>query len=252
MNILKISDDKFEETIISVQKELGIKKANSPDEFNNSVKKLIRPDDFLFNSYVLRIDGYEYKVNRLENTFSYGTADKAFVWVKIDTNDAKNAVYTATEVSGTVYDELRKRKDLSEKKKNDIMTEAVYNTVIPVICFEHYVMKLMESRAVTITDLSDIQKVTKVSKPQPKKNKKNKNRVSKEITLNFSDIEKVVYAKPEVHVPRSYERHTDSWEVRGYVRHYKSGKTVFIKPFTKGKKRDTEKPSEDKVYNVKL
>ena len=250
MNILKISESRFEEVIIDIQKELGIRKTNNYDDFNNSVKKLIRPENFLFNSYVLRLDGFEYKVNRLENTFSYGTADRVFVRVKIDAEDAKNAIYTATEVSGTLYDELRKKRNMPESKKNDMMTEGVYNTVIPVICFERYIMKLMESRAVTITDLSDIQKVTKVNKPQPKKNKKNKSRPSKEITLNFSDIEKVVYAKPEVHVPRSYERHTESWEVRGYVRHYKSGKTVFVKPYTKGKK--TEKPSEDKVYNVKI
>ena len=111
-------------------------------------------------------------------------------------------------------------------------------------------MNLLESRNVSITDLSDVQKVTKVNNNQSKKNKKKNNRSSKITTLNFSDIEKVVYAKPEVHVPRSYERHTESWEVRGYVRHYKSGKTVFVKPYTKGKK--TEKPSEDKVYNVKI
>ena len=136
----------------------------------------------------------------------------------------------------------------AQRKKE--LENLTINTYCNAVYFEMYLMELLESRNVTITDLSDIQKVTKVSKPQPKKNKKKSSRVSKEITLNFSDIEKVVYAKPEVHVPRSYERHTESWEVRGYVRHYKSGKTVFVKPYTKGKK--TEKPSEDKVYNVKI
>ena len=33
---------------------------------------------------------------------------------------------------------------------------------------------------------------------------------------------------------RKYEKHTDSWGVRGHYRHYKSGKTVWVRPFVKG------------------
>lgn len=44
-------------------------------------------------------------------------------------------------------------------------------------------------------------------------------------------------------LPRKYERHTDSWGVRGHYRTYKSGKTVWVRPFIKGsagKKADRE------------
>lgn len=37
-------------------------------------------------------------------------------------------------------------------------------------------------------------------------------------------------------LPRKYERHTDSWGVRGHYRTYKSGKTVWVRPYTKGEK----------------
>lgn len=248
MNILKISDNRFEEVIADVQEELGIKRTNNYDDFNNSVKKLIRPENFLFNSYVLRIDGFEYKVNRLENTFSYGTADRAFVRVKIDAEDAKNAIYTATEVSGTLYDELKKKRDIPESKKNDMMTEGIYNTVIPVICFERYIMKLMESRNVTTVDLEEVQTVVKTSKPGKKAKKKNKPRVTKEITLNFKDIERVVYSRPEL--PRTYTHHVESFDVAGHYRHYKSGKVVFVKGYTKGNK--DAKQISDKTYKINL
>lgn len=41
---------------------------------------------------------------------------------------------------------------------------------------------------------------------------------------------------------REYTRHTEAWEVRGHERHYKSGKVVMIKPYTKGngKVKDTK------------
>jgi len=247
LNILKISGSRFEEVIADVQKELGIRRTNNYDDFNNSIKKLIRPENFLFNSYVLRIDGFEYKVNRLENTFSYGTTDKAFIRVKIDAKDAKNAIYTATEVSGTLYDELRKKRDMPKSKKNDMMTEGVYNTVIPVICFERYIMQLMESRNVTTVDLEKVQTIVKTSKPGNKAKKKNKPRVTKEITLNFKDIERVVYSRPEL--PRTYTHHVESFDVAGHYRHYKSGKVVFVKGYTKGNK---DAKISDKTYKINL
>lgn len=36
---------------------------------------------------------------------------------------------------------------------------------------------------------------------------------------------------------RKYVRTVDTWEVIGHVRHYKNGKTIFIKPYIKGKNR---------------
>lgn len=45
---------------------------------------------------------------------------------------------------------------------------------------------------------------------------------------------------------RKYERVTESWGVRGHIRRYKSGKEVFIKPFTKG----TGKIPTPKTYNI--
>jgi hypothetical protein len=47
-------------------------------------------------------------------------------------------------------------------------------------------------------------------------------------------------------LPRKYERHTDSWGVRGHYRTYKSGKTVWVRPFVKG---NAEKRN-DKEYFV--
>lgn len=47
-------------------------------------------------------------------------------------------------------------------------------------------------------------------------------------------------------LPRKYERHTESWGVRGHYRTYKSGKTVWVRPFVKG---NAEKRN-DKEYFV--
>lgn len=46
-------------------------------------------------------------------------------------------------------------------------------------------------------------------------------------------------------LPRKYERHTDSWGVRGHYRTYKSGKTVWVRPFVKG---NAEKRNDKEYY----
>lgn len=45
---------------------------------------------------------------------------------------------------------------------------------------------------------------------------------------------------------RKYQKHTESWGVRGHYRKYKSGRVVWVRPYTKGK---SEK-REDKEYLV--
>lgn len=39
----------------------------------------------------------------------------------------------------------------------------------------------------------------------------------------------------EPHEQKKYKRHCEAWGVRGHYRHLKNGKTIFIKPFIKGK-----------------
>lgn len=38
-------------------------------------------------------------------------------------------------------------------------------------------------------------------------------------------------------LPRQFQRHCEAWSVRGHYRHYKSGRTVYIRPYRKGKGR---------------
>lgn len=247
MNILKISDNRFEEVITDVQKEFGIHNAKSKDQYSAGFERLnkMRYDDFIFNSYILRIDGFEYRVNRAEQVYVYGANGVEFVRCKIKIGD--KGVITALELSGVIYDQLKKDISMTKREKDIAMMDAIYNTVVPVLCFEYYVMRTMESRNVTTVDLEKVQTVVKTSKPGNKAKKKNKPRVTKEITLNFKDIERVVYSRPEL--PRTYTHHVESFDVAGHYRHYKSGKVVFVKGYTKGNK---DAKISDKTYKINL
>lgn len=63
-------------------------------------------------------------------------------------------------------------------------------------------------------------------------------------TVDISGI-KIRYVY--IDVPKKvYNRYVEGWHVRGHMRHYKSGKTVYIKPYYKGNNKD-EKSKEYKI-----
>lgn len=71
------------------------------------------------------------------------------------------------------------------------------------------------------------------------KSSKSKNRVVKLTAIQYT------FDYEQNNNPRPYERHAESWRVRGHWRHYKSGKSVWIEPYTKGKGE-----IEPKTYKV--
>lgn len=245
MNILKIPYDRFEDVVIKVQKEYGVSKLNSQEQNDIAMLKLQRPENFIFNSYVIKFDnGTEYKINRNEDTYKHflGGIESLSFTAKRD----ENGIIRPENISGAIPNLLAKKR-MTDKEKFDKIADAIMSIVIPVICFEHHVMQLMESRNVTTVDLEEVQTVVKTSKPGKKAKKKNKPRVTKEITLNFKDIERVVYSRPEL--PRTYTHHVESFDVAGHYRHYKSGKVVFVKGYTKGNK---DAKISDKTYKINL
>ena len=71
--------------------------------------------------------------------------------------------------------------------------------------------------------------VSRIEKPgKNRKNGKRSNRRMLTVRKYTIDSETVN------ELPRKYERHTESWGVRGHYRTYKSGKTVWVRPYTKG------------------
>lgn len=69
--------------------------------------------------------------------------------------------------------------------------------------------------------------VSRVAKPGKKSGKKNNRRM---LTVRRYMVDSEILSE----LPRKYERHTDSWGVRGHYRTYKSGRVAWVRPYTKG------------------
>ena len=76
------------------------------------------------------------------------------------------------------------------------------------------------------------------------RNRKYKRVVHLERTFDFEDLDKI---------SKTHLKHIFTclcWGVRGHLRHYKNGKTIFIQPFKKGKERNNMNAYSGKEYTL--
>ena len=219
----------------------------------------VRPENFIFNEYIIELEdnkdiGYYVVVNRAEsmitvycndlNVMGNSVTKKKVIFTKakchIDKSGEINKL-VIDDLSGKMIDVLSKDKSLTDdeiihKAYDFVLREWTIASII-----EHYVMtKLREQK----TDIEYVKRdIKKIVGGQRQTSKKQKSK--KPITINLNDIERSINVNKGT---KPYERHIDSWEVRGHYRHYKSGKVTFIKAFTKGNK--DVKP-QDRDYTIK-
>ena len=134
-------------------------------------------------------------------------------------NDTWDITYRYDEASGGWhFDGMAGRdtgaNDYERKEATRRMHSVIYGTMLYII---EYAKKRTE----------------KVSPEVTRKERENYEYKPRECYL-LNDIVKYVSIHPNKH---SIKYRCEVWGVRGHIRHYKNGKTVFIKPYKKGKRR---------------
>ncbi len=84
----------------------------------------------------------------------------------------------------------------------------------------------------------EIIKISSEAIKREKKSSNSSNNSSRKIVMKSGVIYSRTYDNEDV---RPYTRHIEAWEVKGHYRHYKNGKTVYIKPYQKGEGEINEK-----------
>jgi hypothetical protein len=124
-----------------------------------------------------------------------------------------------------------------EKKAKMSMILAMDNTVAK--CVRKF-RSLMLFAAYYREEVERTRVVSRVAKPRKNGNAR-KGSNKRMLTVRRYTIDSEMVSE----LPRKYERHTESWGVRGHYRTYKSGKTVWVKGYTKG---DLSKRSDREYY----
>lgn len=103
------------------------------------------------------------------------------------------------------------------------------------VTVQYLVYAYLDIQFIALRKKEKIQKIRALLQSKSS-NCSNENRVYK---VNLNDH--VIYEYEPSNVHREFTRHCEAWSVRGHYRQYKSGKTIFIKPYIKGKGRLSQK-----------
>lgn len=217
-----------------------LKNTYSVEETGKYFEHILK-NGFIFNEFTLVWTGfYTYKVKLTE------TEDRGYIfhvkriWSLNDGTHLHNEIdfelQDYLENIGWAMRELKGRSVRSMMVNQDLMKETWSADVLPVMMFMLYVLHNSFNREVV-----EMGATTKRYK-DPKERKYNpyKNKVYKLID---------VVRKYERHINKNKKHVTcDYWEVKGHFRHYKNGKVVYVKPYSKGKNKNGI--AEDRIYKL--
>lgn len=161
---------------------------------------------------------------------------QSIVWFEAEMDGHKTVEWRSNMETGDIP-ELHVAGD-GEKKATMSMLLAMDNTIAK--CVRKF-RALMLFAAYYREEVERTKVVSRIEKPG--KNRKNGKRSNRRmLTVRKYLIGSEILSE----LPRKYERHTESWGVRGHYRTLRSGKTVWVRAHTKG---NAEK-WEDKTYVV--
>lgn len=179
--------------------------------------------EYLDVKYIVKIEGYD---------------DKQIINIK-EILIHENAPMQRNEYKTTVEKFL---KDIINMVQNNMKTKNVFqwninetgSILVPMFFMKYCIDKAMNREIIEVKETKKRYKPIKErSKSKPK--------------TEYKLFE--IIRKYEKHINKN--RHNikcEHWEVKGHFRHYKSGKVVYIKPFSKGKNKDSK--TENRIYKL--
>lgn len=230
MNIVKIN-------IIELDEMMRLPK--DENEYKKSWTHIFTKG-FIWNEFILKIkelkQTYKIKIENIE--------DEQIIFIKKIQNDEYGIAIKTYKYKITISEYLDKLLKFVKNSKNKTLKELYkqndeFIDIFPPMAFMEYVIRESPKRTYEYIETKEKQK----NKIEYKQNKRKPNNNKKEYGL--LDCIKI-YQKKEG-IRKKYEITCESWEVRGYFRHYKNGKTIWVKPFKKGKNKNNNTTNEYKL-----
>lgn len=203
----------------------------------------LEENGFIFNEFMLTIRG-DYFGKYLDIVYKVkidGVNEKQKIKIKeimIDKEGKRKITETETTVGGfldELHEVLKITIEATENNKREELKAVENDTMLCPMFFMKYCIDKAMNR-----EIIECKTTKKKYKPI---NERSKTKPKTEYKL-FEIIRKY-----ERHI--NHNRHNmtcEHWEVKGHFRHYKNGKVVYIKPFSKGKNKEAK--IENKTYKL--
>lgn len=209
-----------------------IAKWNASEEWINSLNDInehLKEYGFLFSEFRLYVgDDVLFKVENDKDVFS-------IKYIDLKEHVGEKFILSFFEYYEIINDEIERRLNKKEDLK-DLKDKTITKVLLLFDVVNYVVYKAMNQETILIEETK--RKYTNSSG-------KRKSASKKDIVYSLTDCIRK-YTKHINHCKHVFT--CEHWEVRGHYRHYKSGKVVYVKPFEKGKNKDTK--LKDKIYTL--
>ncbi len=134
----------------------------------------------------------------------------------------------------------QKRNELAQKHADEHINEYTANilTMYKVMAWMNWLSEHPEEKIIEKNETKNLKKHRKNVEPHADTSSMVSVSTHLPHTIKINGI-RIIYADSQIIrkiKSRTKQRLTETWCVRGHYRHYKNGKTIYIKPYTKGKK----------------
>ena len=199
--------------------------------------KIENEEHLFFNKLAFVID---FKGHSSQFDYYYYVFEKIEGKMIVSVYSAKNGFGTKHIVDFISYNDDNKYyyfNVFSEKNHQELVPDKEVSDIGETICFIiDTLLEINKKLAHRNYTKSFIKSSNTAKIPSSKTNIKNSTRKTVYKLDDLLNTKIYINNKDDFRLPRKYERHTDSWSVLGYYRHYKSGKVVFVKPHVRGDK----------------
>ena len=214
------------------------KSLNEINSFFKDKKELLKEENFNFY-FPLENGVLKFKISDAITLYFYFNSNGLMELYLYSLNDYLFEPYISLEFKNAINGEF-KFKILENSKKLEI--NKIDNWINIFIKLITYLNFIKDNRNIIVKSSR---------KKRLKINNSNKEQYRKR-SVEFIEDSKIVYMASisEENYSKfktNYTRHTDSWSVMGFVRHYKSGKTVFVKPHTRGNRNKISNNKKDYI-----
>ena len=161
---------------------------------------------------------------------SVGIGNSEAIFISVDFSST-NSIHKNTVKMMIAYNQKNKKYVLYPLNK----IADQYKQVLPIIARDVYVTLILMKNGNDVFEADE--RIVKIKKAKSKKK-------GHKAQTTFNRHYKIFTIKNKDEISRSIAKHRkitcELWEVSGHYRTYKNGKTVFIRPYKKGKKRNED------------
>lgn len=235
--------------IITIPKGIYTLLNTYPDFIYEGMQKLISDENNIFMTHEYALYDGVVNVDGIGNLFEFCTVTHTHDGVE---NIGFVVKRMCSKYGGIqeIYIDITQRGDIADCYAEPINTnarkQAEYSEKFFMVGMFQYFIILNMIQKIALADKKKYIKVKSEMERMIDESPKDQKIINTSKTVNLSQGLKIQFVNIYKDT-RSYERHTKGWNVRGHYRHYKSGKTVYIKPFCKG-----ECNIYDKKYSITI